>query len=282
MVEDRCQNVNKTITNGHSRYNTLHLTGASTIQTINTSEPDMGKNIFEILIFISRPAAGKSEIVDYLAHIPIQTRHTRFHIGEFDPMDDFPMLWTWFDEDHILSELGHPRIHTNEHNYFYWDYLWDVLIHRLCLEYQKKVRDKPDYHDTRTAVIEFSRGVQQGGFQRAFEHLSKQVVERATVMYVNVSWEESLRKNRARFNPDRPDSILGHSLSDEKMERLYKDNDWEEVSAGDPHFLTIQGLKVPYVVFENEDDVTTAREEELGQRLEETLGKLWKIYTSRK
>jgi len=242
----------------------------------------MGKNIFEILIFIARPAAGKSEIVDYLTHVPIQVRDTRFHIGEFDALDDFPMLWTWFDEDHILSELGHPRIHTDEDNYFYWGYLWDVLIHRLCLEYQKKVRDNPDYHDTRTAVIEFARGSQHRGFQRAFEHLSKQVVERAALMYINVSWEESLRKNRARFNPDRPDSILEHSLSDEKMERLYKDNDWEEISAGDPHFITIQGVKVPYVVFENEDDVTTAQGEELAQRLEETLGKLWEIYKSRK
>jgi hypothetical protein len=36
-------------------------------------------------------------------------------------------------------------------------------------------------------------------------------------------------------------------------------------------------VKVPYVVFENEDDVTTARGPELGQRLEETLGRLWRI-----
>ena len=30
-----------------------------------------------------------------------------------------------------------------------------------------------------------------------------------------------------------------------------------------------QGVKVPYAVFENEDDVTTDRSEPLGQRLEE-------------
>jgi hypothetical protein len=242
----------------------------------------MGKNTFDILILIARPGAGKSEIIDYLKQTAAKARESRFHIGEFIVIDDFPMLWAWFEEDHILFELGQPRLHTDEHNYFYWDYLWDVLTRRLCLEYQKKVRDAPNYHDTRTALLEFSRGSQHGGFQRAFEHLSEAVVERAAILYVNVSWEESLRKNRARFNPDRPDSILEHGLSDEKLEILYKDSDWEEISAGDPHFISIQGVKVPYAVFENEDDVTTTRGDELGQRLEETLEELWRIYSSMK
>ena len=98
------------------------------------------------------------------------------------------------------------------------------------------------------------------------------------VLYVNVSWEESLRKNQARFNPERPDSILEHGLSNDKMELLYKDSDWDEVSAQDPEFLTIQGIRVPYAVFENEDDVTTERGSALGQRLEETLSTLWQRY----
>jgi hypothetical protein len=34
---------------------------------------------------------------------------------------------------------------------------------------------------------------------------------------------------------------------------------------------------VPYVVFENEDDVTTARGEALGRRLEKVLGRLWML-----
>jgi hypothetical protein len=38
---------------------------------------------------------------------------------------------------------------------------------------------------------------------------------------------------------------------------------------------------VPYVVFENHDDVTTDQPEQLGRRLEERLGALWKLYTSR-
>lgn len=242
----------------------------------------MGKNTFDILILNARPASGKSEIIDYLTRTPLEERGKRFHVGEFEAIDDFPMLWAWFEEDAILSELGHPRLHSNEEGIFSRDYLWDVLVRRICLEYQKKVGENPNYHNKTTALIEFARGNQHGGYQRAYEHISREVAERAAILYINVSWEESLRKNRARFNPDRPYSILEHGLPDEKIELLYKEDDWEQVSSDDPQFITIQGVKVPYAVFENEDDVTTERGKALGKRLEEILGRLWEIYISTK
>jgi hypothetical protein len=242
----------------------------------------MGKNKFDILILNARPASGKSEVIDYLTRTPPKERAKRFHVGEFETIDDFPMLWAWFEEDAILAEMGHPRLHTDESNSFNWTYLWDVLVRRLCMEYQKKIGEDPNYHDKTTALIEFSRGAQHGGYQRAYEHLSQAVAERAAILYINVSWEESFRKNRKRFNPDRPYSILEHGLSDENLEFLYKEDDWEKVSAGDPQFITIQGVGVPYAVFENEDDVTTERGDALGERLEETLGRLWEIYSSKK
>ncbi len=101
------------------------------------------------------------------------------------------------------------------------------------------------------------------------------------VLYLDVSWEESLRKNRKRFNPDRPDSILEHGLEDDKLERLYRDTDWEEVSRGDPAYLSIQGKRVPYAVFDNRDDVTTGRGEALGARLEAVTAILWERYSQK-
>jgi hypothetical protein len=44
--------------------------------------------------------------------------------------------------------------------------------------------------------------------------------------------------------------------------------------------VTVKGIRVPYVVFENEDDVTTARDEALGERLEEILGRLWMLQSA--
>jgi ABC-type microcin C transport system duplicated ATPase subunit YejF len=104
------------------------------------------------------------------------------------------------------------------------------------------------------------------------------MLERGAILYIDVSWAESLRKNRARAHPERPDSILQHSLSDEKLARLYRESDWAEFSGGDPQRIAIQGVSVPYAIFANEDDVTTARGPALGQRLEQTLARLWGIY----
>ena len=236
------------------------------------------KNIFDIILLIARPAAGKSEVIDYLKKTPLDERIQRFHVGKFEEIDDFPMLWTWFEEDQLLEEMGYPRLHTDHEGNFLNQYLWDLLIERIGLEYQKKLRDISNYDESFTTIIEFSRGKEHGGYQSAFSHLSPQILLKMAVLYIDVTWEESLRKNRKRFNPEKPDSILEHSLPDAKLERLYKEVDWDEVSRKDPQYLTIQNVRVPYVVFDNADDVTTQRGTALGERLEQTLKKLWIVY----
>lgn len=241
----------------------------------------LDKNAFDILLLIARPAAGKSEVIAYLKNTQVEERLQRFHIGKFEEIDDFPMLWTWFEEDALLERMGYPRLHTDADGYFLGNYLWNLLIERIGLEYKKKLRDVPNFASDYTTIVEFSRGSEHGGYASAFEHLSKEMVERMAVLYIDVSWEESLRKNRKRFNPNKPDSILEHGLPDAKLERLYREVDWQQIIAGDPDYLTIQGKKVPYVVFDNTDDVTTPRGEALGQRLESTLQKLWENYRSR-
>ena len=235
------------------------------------------KSTFDILILIARPAAGKSEVIDFLKNTAFQERVERFHVGDFNEIDDFPMLWTWFEEDELLVKAGLPRLHTDDQNYFKYPYLWDLLIERICLEYQKQQRDNPLKSSQPTTIIEFSRGKEHGGYQQAFQHLSDEVLRKAAILYIDVPWEESLRKNRRRFNPNRPDSILEHGLEDEKLERLYKQIDWEDVSAKNPEFIDIKGFSVPYVVMNNRDDVTTQGGKKLRKRLEDALTKLWSI-----
>jgi hypothetical protein len=248
----------------------------------------MTNDTFDVLFLIARPAAGKSEIIDYLKHTLEATRRELFHIGPFTELDDFPLIWQWFDEDEILERLGQPRLHSDHQGYFLHTYQWHVLIERLGLAYNRLLRD-PHYHDEgRTVLVEFARGAEHGGFREAFRHVPLVMLRRGAILYIDVSWEESLRKNRARANPDAPDSILQHSLSDEKMARLYRDTDWPAFSAGDPAYITIgsgrNGERVPYAVFPNDDDVTTAvttaRGDALGARLAETLDVLWQRYAA--
>jgi len=239
----------------------------------------MNKNTFDVIILVGRPASGKSEITDFLAHLPDDIRRERFHIGQLDIRDDFLMLWAWFEEDDLLSnKFGLTRLHTDEKRYFKYPELWQVLIGRLSLEYGKLLRDDPSYHEHNTCIIEFSRGSEHGGYAEAFRHLSDEVLVRAAIMYVRVPFEESLRKNRRRFNPAKPDSVLEHGLPDEKMERLYRDDDFAFVAPGDSGLIDIRGQRVPFVVFPNEDDVTTDKPGQLAARLESVLAELWNLY----
>jgi hypothetical protein len=240
-------------------------------------------NTFDTIILIGRPASGKSEIIHFLEHLPENIRRERFHIAKFEVHDDFPMLWTWFEEDDILSKkLGLPRLYSDEGEYFKYPELWHLLIERLSLEYGKLLRDDPSYHEHSTCIIEFSRGSEHGGYAQAFQHLSDEVLEHAAIMYVRVPYEESLRKNRRRFNPDKPDSILEHAPSDEKIERLYRDDDFASVAPEDSGLIEIRGHRVPFIVFPNEDDVTTDKPDQLAERLESVLGVLWELYQSQK
>lgn len=227
---------------------------------------------------MGRPASGKSEIIDYLSKLDPEQRRSRFHLGELEVVDDFPMLWAWIEEDNLLKEMGKPPLHTGADGYFKEDYLWDLLIRRLCLEYEKRRTKDPSLHAGSTVIIEFARGSEHGGYRRAFEQMSVDLLKEAVLLYVQVSFEESLRKNRKRFNPEEPHSILEHSLPEAKMKRLYGIDDWSELSRNDSHLLVQEDLRVPYTVFENEADFTTAGGEELGRRLADCFQALWRIY----
>lgn len=242
----------------------------------------MPPTTFDVIILIGRPASGKSEIIDFLTHLPDEARRERFHMAQLEIRDDFPMLWTWFEEDDILSnKFGLPRLYSDEQGNFKFPELWHLLIERLSLEYGKLLRDDPSYHERNTCMIEFSRGSRSGGYAEAFQHLSDDVLAHAAIVYVRVPFEESLRKNRRRFNPDKPDSILEHGLSDEKMEHLYRDDDFASLASGDSGLIEIRGQRVPFSVFPNEDDITTDKPDQLAARLESVLGELWEIYQSR-
>ncbi len=235
------------------------------------------KNVFDILVLIARPAAGKSEIIDFLKRTSLQDRIAKFHLGKLDEIDDFPMLWTWFEEDALLERMGHPRLHTDASGYFLFQYQWDLLIERMELEYQKRMRDIPQYMEEYSTLVEFSRGSEHGGYRSAFNHFSPAMLSKMAVLYIDVPWEESLRKNRKRFNPDKPDSILEHGLPDAKLERLYRETDWPIFSQTDPTHLFIKDQKIPYVVFKNNDDVTSQNGDALGSRLQKKLDLLWNI-----
>lgn len=234
------------------------------------------KDIFRTLILIARPAAGKSEIIDYLSKLSPHERKKDFHIGQLKIIDDFPFLWRWFEEDELLETMDKPRLFTNNNGYFKFNYLWDLLINMINLNFVKYLKEEGNRED-KTILIEFSRGKEHGGYHQALPLLSDDILKEAAVLYVDVPWEESLRKNKKRFNPDKPDSILEHGLPDEKLKKLYFDCDFKELVSGKPDFLILKNIKVPYTIFENKLDLTTRQDQEFVASLREELDKLWEL-----
>jgi hypothetical protein len=230
---------------------------------------------FPVLILTGRPAAGKSEVIAFLKSTPPAERLGRFRIGEFEELDDFLYVWETFEVDDMLTQHGRPRLWTDEKYWFRDDFIWDLYLERINLEYRKKIARDPAYHDGKTTLIEFARGGERG-IAHALDCLHPDILSRAALVYIRVSYQESVRKNRARARKGEEHSILYHSLPDEKMEYYYRTNDWEEIAARDPSYISVKDYRVPYAVFENEPE-KTGDPARIGTELERVTEKLWAL-----
>lgn len=230
-------------------------------------------NNFPVLIITGRPAAGKSEVIDFLKKADARERLERFHIADFEELDDFVYVWETFEIDDMLTKHGKPRLWTDEKYWFKDHFIWNLYIERINLEYRKKLARDPNYHDKKTTLVEFARGGNDG-IHKALSYLHEDILRRVSLMYIRVSYEESVRKNHRRARKGQEDSILYHSLPDAKMDFYYKTNDWETLEAKDPNFIDVKGFKIPYAVFENEPE-KTLDPKLIGQELERATKKLW-------
>ena len=231
-----------------------------------------------VLILTGRPAAGKSEVIDFLKNTEARLRRERFHIGAFEELDDFLYVWETFETDDILTRHGRRRLWTDERYWFTDEFVWDLYLERINLEYRKKLARDPAYHDATTTIVEFARGG-AGAIAHALSCLHDDILSRAALVYIHVSYEESLRKNRARARKGEEHSILYHSLPDEKMEHYYRTNDWEDLEGRDPSFIRVRDFRVPYAVFENEPEKTLDASL-LGAELERVTARVWSARAS--
>ena len=130
----------------------------------------------------------------------------------------------------------------------------------------------PDSLDGRTVVIEFARGGPDGsemplpapyGYLYALGLLSEAILERATILYIWVTPEESRRKNTIRADPDDPGSELHHGVPLSVMLGDYgcDDINWLVETAPVPGTVAIHGqgrrFDLRIARFDNQQDRTT-------------------------
>ena len=137
---------------------------------------------------------------------------------------------------------------------------------------QEKLAGYPGSLEGQTLVIEFARGGPQGadmplppfyGYRHSLERLSPAILERAVILYIWVTPEESRRKNEARADPHDPGSILHHGVPIDVMLGDYgcDDIDWLQGNSPVPGTVTVEAggrtFHLPIARFDNRQDKTT-------------------------
>src|SRR3990167_414818 len=123
--------------------------------------------------------------------------------------------------------------------------------------------------------IEFARGGKDA-YQKALNVLSPEILKKAAILFVLVSYEESCRRNEARYREKLQHSILAHKVPDETMQNFYQTHDWLTLTKGqESGYLTIQATKIPFVTMKNEPELTDSAL--LDKRYHAALQNLWEL-----
>jgi hypothetical protein len=124
----------------------------------------------------------------------------------------------------------------------------------------------------KTIVIEFARGGPDGssmpltdgfGYQYSFAKFAAPILDKAVLLYIWVTPEESRRKNRDRSDPNDPGSILHHGVPEAVMFGDYgcDDIEWLEKHSEVPGSITVKAYgksyHLPISKFDNRKDKTS-------------------------
>jgi len=239
-------------------------------------------NTFDHLILIGRCGGGKSEFIDFIKKLDLPERISKFNIGKISETDDFVWLWEKFEEDDFWEKLGKGRRYSkvNSDGYVVSDgSLLDFLFLKFNHEIKKKYLSKSEFYQDSTLFIEFARGKDQdGGYKKALELFSKEVLEKAAVIYIKVSYEEARRRNIARYEEKLRSSVLAHRLPEEDMVRFTATDDWDEIAEGRTKGkIEFNGIAVPFVTVLNEPEIKDPIQ--LQKRYAPHLKDLWELYS---
>ncbi|MDQ7823120.1 MAG: hypothetical protein RDV48_10035 [Candidatus Eremiobacteraeota bacterium] len=121
-----------------------------------------------------------------------------------------------------------------------------------------------------TLIIEFARGGAEGssmplsyGYEYNLKLLTPKILEKAAILYVWVTPEESRRKNREREDPNDPGSILAHGVPEEVMRKEYGCDDIEHLmgKSDQEGFIKVERPERSYYLpiqrFDNRKDKTS-------------------------
>jgi|WetSurMetagenome_2_1015567.scaffolds.fasta_scaffold268646_2 hypothetical protein len=245
--------------------------------------PGAAPRVFEYLFVLGRPAGGKSEFIDVMKRCPADARAAAFGIGRFEEVDDFPWLWDACVEDDARQSRGERRRvseKTPEGYNITRPKFRGSLVDRFNAAISARRDANPRFHDEGgTLLIEFARG-RDDGFHDSLSRFAPRTLERAAIFYIDVSFEESFRRNNARYKQGQEESILFHKVPDRDMLGFFRENDWAAMTGGARDgCLELAGIRVPFVSMPNEPESTDPAV--LRNRYAAALGRLLDLYRTR-
>lgn len=232
--------------------------------------------VLPYLLLLGRPAAGKSELIRFLMNLPTEERAHDYHLGSPRVVDDFPILWQMFVDDDLWEEVGRGRLHSRRaaENYAVaHDSLWPFLICKLREELRRRGARPGE-----TVIVEFARGGPTA-YRDALPLLSPEILNQAAVLYIDVPFEESWRRNLARYDRARRAGILTHSVPREEMERTYASDDWAALAPAGDGYVSAGWVRIPYVTVHNVPEPTT--HDDFVRRFRPALSRLWELARAR-
>ena len=239
-------------------------------------------NTFDHLYILGRPASGKSEFIDFMKKVRNSERADRYHIGHFVELDDFVWLWEKFLEDDIWEKVIGKRLFSSryEGQYNMEDArLFDFMIEKLNRKVLASYIPKDEFYIENTLFIEFSRGG-ESPYSAALGGFDPKVLNRAAILYIEVTREESFRRNEARYREKLKHTVLAHKCPEPNMKRFYSEDDWPKITGGKASgYVEAAGVRVPFVTMNNEPESTDPQV--LGPRYGDALERLWELWSEK-
>jgi len=213
--------------------------------------------IFEHLFVLGRPAGGKSEFIDFMKKVSARHRAVHFGIGRFEEVDDFPWLVEACIDDDAREGRGEARLVSectpDGYNITAAKFRRS-LVDRFNDTILTRYLANPSFYQGGTLLIEFARG-QSDGFGESLERFHPDILRRGAIVYINVSFEESYRRNGARYRKGEEESTLFHKVPDGDMFGFFRENDWDAMTGGaQDGWLDLAGVRVPFVSMLNEPE----------------------------
>ena len=189
-----------------------------------------------------------------------------------------PSYWLFERLDQALTKVGAKPIFANLEQGQLID-ISEAFEDKAEAIYDALYAKCVDDLDGHTVIIEFSRGGHQGatmplahpfGYEHSLHQLDTEILEQASVLYVQVSVAESIRRDQERAKPPpgrEHDTTLFHGLPPQVREQDYSCDDFGHLLMKG-HLIEVQvddhnNFFLEVGIFDNEDDRTSfIREEE--------------------